>query len=196
MKVFNSENLHGTRKHVRSNIFKMFGFALFLFATPLTMFFDIWFCINESFNLDETALPISALLYCSQLFLVFITLIFQNRLITATLQRMNGIVAKSIQRLNFYILTQWLILLVDLLWIGYETTPTIFKHYQKIEKQHALITVIAKKGLFILLIVTYSIPAMFPVLYLVTHRPTPDQWIAAFGFLWASSSIKTKNVEL
>lgn len=95
MKVFNSENLHGTRKRVFNNIFKMIGFALYMFATPLTMFFDIWFCVNQSFNLDETALPISVLLYCSQLFLVYISILFENRLISATLQRLNEIVVKS-----------------------------------------------------------------------------------------------------
>lgn len=105
MRVFNLENFLGTRKQVRNNIFKSIGFSLFLFVTPLTLFSDIWFCVNQSFNLDETALPISIFLYCSQLLLVIISIIFSNRLISTTLQRMEQIIAKSeVSEISFLLL--------------------------------------------------------------------------------------------
>lgn len=95
MEVFNSENLHGKPKSVFYNICKMFGFALILLVIPMTMLFGVWHCVNHGFRLVETAMPMSVILYCTQIYLVYLSFLIKNRQITAVLVRMQELINKS-----------------------------------------------------------------------------------------------------
>lgn len=95
MKVFNSENLRGNPKNVFYNICEMFGFAFVLLVIPMTMLIGVWYCVNHKFILKETAMPMSVILYCTQIYLVYLSFLLKNRQISAVLIRIQELITKS-----------------------------------------------------------------------------------------------------
>lgn len=103
MKVYNSENFHGNRLAVFRHILKLIGLSVLLFVIPFEIALDFWYCVNCKFNLDETALPISVILYDTQLFLIYISFAMNNREISASFDRIHEIIARSTGPVGFFI---------------------------------------------------------------------------------------------
>lgn len=94
MKIYNTENFHGKPSATFYNVFKMLGITVFMLIIPVTLAFDFWFCVNRKFDLDLTALPISVLLYCSQVYFVYISFVMKNGSINLALIRVQKIITR------------------------------------------------------------------------------------------------------
>lgn len=92
--LFNAENLQGNRKDVLVGLCKMIVCGIIVFLIPTNVFFGLWFCVNQKFILEKTAMPISVALYVTDRYLNYISFTTNNRLIISTLDRLQDIVTK------------------------------------------------------------------------------------------------------
>lgn len=90
--VFNSENLQGTRREIFVNICKMTGAVAMLPVVPMTMSFGIWYSALHKFNLNETAIAVSVILFGTQVYFSYLSLIMKNQQISSALNRLQDLV--------------------------------------------------------------------------------------------------------
>lgn len=169
------------------NICQAIAISMMVLALIVAILCDIWYCMDNNFNVPEIALPFGVLINLAQLAITYISIRMKSGLVDEVISRLEKEITKrkySVGHINqlssidacirFY--TQYLI------FIGCELASKRTAHYERLEDRFAFFISTMFKVAIVDSFLFFGVAFFVPISYAIFGYPEPDHWARVYEF--------------
>lgn len=186
LRAYNSENFCQTN---RLYLLKNIGFAcvttIFSSLLPIIIVLATWWLLDRSGVIQHVIVIAPIILTLVQMFIKYMALTMKNRVISETIKRLQNAIDTSRYSsiITNYIYMSQLSHVINILLTfvkGCKNSEQSYHIYQSVEKKHISIAAVINKVCYILIVITFTGSAMFPISHAIFGYPPPELWALPF----------------
>lgn len=190
LKAYKSENFERSdRNRLVQNVCLAFGMALFLATIPIVTILSIWHILEIGAAVAIIVVTMPHIITMWQLLSTYVTMTMKIQFICETIQQLQ----KHIDHRKFSLNFRWSSKNCTFLWdfvnktslsIGCKDSKQSYDYYDQVERKCSLISTLLVKMPLVVIIVAFSLSAMFPILYVIWDYPPPQLWVLPIKIQW------------